>query len=99
MLVDPPLLNNPPTLPPPPNPPPLLLHRDRPVRLFDRLDDRLLVERQDAAQVYDLGTYVVLFFKLVGNAQAQVDLPTVGDQGHVVALAGYSRLTERYGVL
>src|SRR5215218_5675159 len=60
-----------------PEPPPLLLHRDRPVRLFDRLDDRLLVERPDAAQVYDLGTYIVLFFKLVGHAHAQVDLPTI----------------------
>src|SRR5215207_8113373 len=76
-VVERPLLDNRRNLARHPEPPPLLLHRDRPVRLFDRLDDRLLVERPDAAQVYDLDTYIVLFFKLVGHAHAQVDLPTI----------------------
>src|SRR5918998_483199 len=43
-----------------PEPPPLLLHRDRAVRLLDGLDQRVLVERPDRTQVYNLGGDAVL---------------------------------------
>src|SRR5215210_8160444 len=52
-----------------PEPPPLLLHRYGPVCLLDRLDDGVLVERPDGAQVYDLGADAVFLLQRVGGAQ------------------------------
>src|SRR5918998_132462 len=43
-----------------PEPTPLLLHRHRPVRLLDRLDDGVLIKGPDGAQVYDLRLHVIL---------------------------------------
>src|SRR5918997_659725 len=82
-----------------PEPPPLLLHRDRAVRLLDGLDQRVLVERPDRTQVYNLGGDAVLLFEGVGGAQAQVHLASVGDQGNVRPFAGDPRLAELNGVV
>src|SRR5918997_233806 len=82
-----------------PEPPPLLLYRHSPVRLLDRLDDGVLIERSYGAQVYDLRVHPVLLGQGVGGPQAQVHLPAVGDDRHVRALAGYPGLAERDGVV
>src|ERR671916_786225 len=63
-----------------PEPPPLLLNRHRPMRLLDRLDYGVLVERPDRAQVYDLGADAVFLFQGARHPQTQVDLPPVGDE-------------------
>src|SRR5215213_5106459 len=80
-------------------PPPLLLHRHRPVRLLDRLDDGVLIKRSDGPEVYDLGADAIFLLERVGDAQAQVDLPPVGDERHVRALARYAGLAEGDGVV
>src|SRR5215218_7058438 len=82
-----------------PEPPPLLLHRHRPVRLLDRLDDGVLIEGPYGAEVYYLRVHVVLFGQSIGGPQAQVHLPAVGDERHVRALAGYASLAEGDGVV
>src|SRR5918997_3826438 len=82
-----------------PEPPPLLLHSHRPMRLLDRLDYGVLVEWPDRAQVYDLGADAVFLLQGVRHPQAQVDLPPVGDERHVRALAGYARFAEGDGVV
>src|SRR5918997_6524740 len=43
-----------------PEPTPLLLHRHRPVRLLDRLDEGVLIKGAYGAQVYDLRVHVIL---------------------------------------
>src|SRR5215204_1948528 len=82
-----------------PEPPPLLLHRHGPVRLLDRLDDGVLVERPYGPEVYDLGADAVFLLQRVGRPQAQVHLPPVGDERNVRAVARYPRLSERNGVV
>src|SRR5215217_2821772 len=82
-----------------PEPPPLLLHRHGPVRLLDRLDDSVLVERPYGPEVYDLGADAVFLLQRVGGPQTQVHLPPVGDERNVRALARYPRLSERNGVV
>src|SRR5215203_2069538 len=81
-----------------PEPPPLLLDGHAPVRLLHRLDDGVLIEGTQGSQVYNLGLEAVLRQR-VRNPQAQVDLPAVGDERHVRALAGDAGLAERYGVV
>src|SRR5215218_4772792 len=79
-------------------PPPLLLHGHGPVRLLHRLDDGVLIEGTQGSQVYNLGLEAVLRQR-VRNPQAQVDLPAVGDERHVRALARDAGLAERYGIV
>src|SRR5918994_682476 len=81
-----------------PEPPPLLLHGHGPMRLLHRFDDGVLVEGTQGSQVYNLGLEAVLRQR-VRNPQAQVDLPAVGDERHVRALAGDAGLAERHGVV
>src|SRR3712207_4514551 len=82
-----------------PEPPPLLLHRHGPVRLLHGLDDGLLVEGPDRAQVYDLGRDAVFLLQGVRRAQAEVHLAAVGNEGDVGALAGNAGLAELDGVV
>src|SRR3712207_7027857 len=82
-----------------PEPAPLLLHRHRPVRLLDRLDDGVLIERPYGAQIYDLRAHAVLLGQGVGGPQTEVYLPTVGDERNVRALARDARLPEGDGVV
>src|SRR5215218_5574188 len=81
-----------------PEPPPLLLDRHGPVRLLYRLDDGVFVERPQRSQVYDLRLEAVLCERVCGP-QAQVDLPAVGDERNIRALAGDTGLAEGYGVV
>src|SRR5918995_1294717 len=76
-----------------PEPPALLLDSHGPVRLLYGLDDGVLVEGSQRSQVYDLGLEAVLGDR-VGGPQAQVDLPAVGYQGDVGALAGDTGFAE-----
>src|SRR5918998_1071433 len=93
-IVEGPVLDNRRDLARDPEPPPLLLDRHRPMRLLDRLDYGVLVERPDRAQVYDLRANVVFLFQGARHPQTQVDLPPVGDERHVRALARCARLAE-----
>src|SRR5215211_3260985 len=81
-----------------PEPPPLLLDSHDPVRLLHRLDDCVLVERPQRPQVYDFRLEAVLGERICGP-QAQVDLPTVGDERNVRALAGDAGFAEGYCVI
>src|SRR5215203_1656634 len=81
-----------------PEPPPLLLDSHGPVRLLHRLDDCVLVERPQRPQVYDFRLEAVLGERICGP-QAQVDLPTVGDERNVRALAGDAGFAEGYCVI
>src|SRR5918994_4440786 len=76
-----------------PEPPPLLLDGHGPVRLLNGLDDSVLVERPQGSQVYDLSLEAV-FGERIRGPQAQVDLPAVGYQGDVGALAGDTGFAE-----
>src|SRR5919106_532535 len=62
-----------------PEPPPLLLDRHGPVRLLYGLDDGVLIKRPQRPQVYYLRLEAVLCERVRGP-QAQVDLPTIGDE-------------------
>src|ERR671912_1457190 len=81
-----------------PEPPPLLLDGHGPVRLLYGLDDGVLVEGPQRAQVYYLG-FEALLRECVRGPQAQVDLAAVCDERHVRALAGDAGLAERYCVI
>src|SRR5918996_4795439 len=61
-----------------PEPPPLLLDSHGPVRLLYGLDDGVLVEGPERAQVYDLRLEAVLRERVRGP-QTQIDLPAVGN--------------------
>src|SRR5215207_2433085 len=98
-IIESPVLDNRRYLARYPEPPPLLLHRHGPVRLLDRLDDGVLVERPYGPEVYDLGADAVFLLQRVGRPQAQVHLPPVGDERNVRAVARYPRLSERNGVV
>src|SRR5829696_6018330 len=81
-----------------PEPPPLLLDRNGPVRLLHGLDDGVLIKRPQGSKVYNLGLESV-FGERVRGPQTQIDLPTVGDERDVGALAGDASLAEGYGVI
>src|SRR5215216_3492368 len=81
-----------------PEPPPLLLDSHGPVRLLYGLDDCVLVEGPQRPQVYDFRLETVLGERICGP-QAQVDLPTVGDERNVRALAGDAGFAEGYCVV
>src|ERR687890_856147 len=81
-----------------PEPPPLLLDGHGPVRLLHRLDDGVLVERPQGPEIYNLGLEAVLRQRVSGP-QAQVDLPAVGYEGDVRALAGDAGFAEGYCVV
>src|SRR5918997_2999688 len=98
-VIEGPFLDDRRPLPSPPKPPPLLLHRHSPMRLLDRLDYRVLVEGSYRPHVYDLGAHAVLFLQRVGRPQAQVDLPTVGDERNVRTLTGPAGLAEGDSVI
>src|SRR5919112_547400 len=82
----------------PPEPPPLLLDRHGPVRLLYGLDDGVLIKRPQRPQVYYLRLETVLCERVRGP-QAQVDLPAVGDERDVRALAGDTGLAKGHGVI
>src|SRR5215207_5189347 len=79
-------------------PPPLLLDSHGPMRLLHRLDDCVLVEGPQRPQVYDFRLEAVLGKRICGP-HAQVDLPTVGDERNVRALAGDAGFAEGYCVV
>src|SRR5215213_9343317 len=81
-----------------PEPPPLLLDSHGPVRLLYGLDDGVLIKRPQRPQVYDLRLETFLGERIRGP-QAQVDLPAVGYQGDVRALAGDAGFAEGYCVV
>src|SRR5829696_6993864 len=81
-----------------PEPPPLLLDRNGPVRLLHGLDDGVLIKRPQGSKVYNLGLESV-FGERVRGPQTQIDLPAVGDERDVGALAGDASLAEGYGVI
>src|SRR5918992_3471053 len=81
-----------------PEPPPLLLDSHGPVRLLYGLDDGVLVEGPQRAQVYYLG-FEALLRECVRGPQAQVDLAAVCNERHFRALAGDAGLAERYCVI
>src|SRR5215204_6221507 len=81
-----------------PEPPPLLLDSHGPVRLLYGFDDCVLVEGPQRPQVYDFRLETVLGERICGP-QAQVDLPTVGDERNVRALAGDAGFAEGYCVV
>src|SRR5829696_4748869 len=81
-----------------PEPPPLLLDRHGPVRLLYGLDDGVLIKRPQRPQVYYLRLEAVLCERVRGP-QAQIDLPAVGYERDVRALAGDTGLAEGHGVI
>src|SRR5215211_4666094 len=81
-----------------PEPPPLLLDSHGPVRLLYGLDYSVLVKGPQRPQVYDLRLEAVFGERICGP-QTQVDLPTVGDERNVRALAGDADFAEGYCVV
>lgn len=65
-----------------------LVHHDDAIGLFDRLDNGLLVEGDEGAQVDDFGLDS-LFGELIGGGEAVVDVVAIGDVGEVLALPSY----------
>ena len=74
-----------------------LIDKDRTVGFFDAVDDGVLVERADGAEVDDLGVDVVLRLEFFRGFESVEHTATVGDEGNVGALAFDVGFSERNG--
>src|SRR5258708_37975710 len=82
----------------PPGPGVFILN-ERSAGFANRRADRLPIDWIEAAQIDHLRPYAGLFFYFLGRDERPVDRRAVGYDGHVRALARYSRLAERNHVI
>jgi hypothetical protein len=77
---------------------PALLDDHGPVRLLDRLQDRVEVERPERARIDDLSVDVVLVRELFSRLSGGYGHARHADDGHIVALASDGGLAEAHRV-
>ena len=78
--------------------PPAFLGRDQTAGLLDALDDGLVVQRAQGAQVDDLAADALLR-QLLGGLQGKADHAAVGGDGDVGALAADLGLADRHDIV